>query len=183
MNYGHHGWTKRAILSFTLAAVDTVLQLKMTSFVFRHSLLRGVPGTCRFISEYRAKRPLFTLFSVRRQLYCTVLCQRLCAQCCASVRVVRVTVCVTSNCWLASAIQIVPKNTTELNSMVTLLGTVLLLTMTSLYDQSVPILFQWDKLMCHTTQIISNQFVEHNNEFTVLKCTLQSPDLNPVEHL
>ncbi|XP_004544597.2 corrinoid adenosyltransferase MMAB [Maylandia zebra] len=37
----------------------------MTSFVFRHSLLRGVPGTCRFISEYRAKRPLFTLFSVR----------------------------------------------------------------------------------------------------------------------
>ncbi|XP_005722271.1 corrinoid adenosyltransferase MMAB [Pundamilia nyererei] len=37
----------------------------MTSFVFRHSLLRGAPGTCRFISEYRAKRPLFTLFSVR----------------------------------------------------------------------------------------------------------------------
>ncbi|XP_006784291.1 corrinoid adenosyltransferase [Neolamprologus brichardi] len=37
----------------------------MTSFVFRHSLLRGVPGTCRFISEYRAKRLLFTLFSVR----------------------------------------------------------------------------------------------------------------------
>ncbi|XP_005940241.1 corrinoid adenosyltransferase isoform X2 [Haplochromis burtoni] len=37
----------------------------MTSLVFRHSLLRGVPGTCRFISEYRAKRPLFTLFSVR----------------------------------------------------------------------------------------------------------------------
>nr|XP_004544597.1 cob(I)yrinic acid a,c-diamide adenosyltransferase, mitochondrial [Maylandia zebra] len=37
----------------------------MTSFVFRHSLLRGVPGTCRFISEYRATRPLFTLFSVR----------------------------------------------------------------------------------------------------------------------
>ncbi|CAI5650410.1 unnamed protein product [Oreochromis niloticus] len=37
----------------------------MTSFVFRHSLLRGLPGTCRFISEYRTKRPLFTLFSVR----------------------------------------------------------------------------------------------------------------------
>uniref|UniRef100_A0A668RIT3 Corrinoid adenosyltransferase MMAB n=1 Tax=Oreochromis aureus TaxID=47969 RepID=A0A668RIT3_OREAU len=30
-----------------------------------HSLLRGLPGTCRFISEYRTKRPLFTLFSVR----------------------------------------------------------------------------------------------------------------------
>ncbi len=32
-------------------------------------------------------------------------------------------------------------------------------------------------------QIISDGFLEHDNEFTLLKCPPQSPDLNPIEHL
>lgn len=35
----------------------------------------------------------------------------------------------------------------------------------------------------HKPQIISNCFVENNNEFTVLKSPPQSPDPNPIEHL
>jgi len=34
----------------------------------------------------------------------------------------------------------------------------------------------------HKARIISNWFLEHENEFTVLMAP-QSPDLNPIEHL
>ncbi len=33
------------------------------------------------------------------------------------------------------------------------------------------------------TQDHQNEFLEHDNEFTLLKCSPQSPDLNPIEHL
>ncbi len=35
----------------------------------------------------------------------------------------------------------------------------------------------------HKDQIISDWFLEHDDEFTLLKCPPQSPDLNPIEHL
>ncbi len=56
----------------------------------------------------------------------------------------------------------------------------------SLHDYSVPIFwcyFQQDNAPCHKAQIISDWFLEHDNEFTLLKCPPQSPDLNPIEHL
>ncbi len=43
--------------------------------------------------------------------------------------------------------------------------------------------FQQDNAACHKDQIISDWFLEHDNEFTLLKCPPQSPDLNPIEHL
>ncbi len=43
--------------------------------------------------------------------------------------------------------------------------------------------FQQDNSPCHKAQIISDWFLEHDNEFTLLKCPPQSPDLNPIEHL
>ncbi len=53
----------------------------------------------------------------------------------------------------------------------------------SLYDYSVPIFwcyFQQDNAPCHKAQIISDLFLEHDNEFTLLKWPPQSPDLNPI---
>ncbi len=42
--------------------------------------------------------------------------------------------------------------------------------------------FQQDNA-CHKAQIISDWFLEHDDEFTLLKCSQQSPDLNQIEQL
>ncbi len=42
--------------------------------------------------------------------------------------------------------------------------------------------FQQDFAPCHKAQIISDWFLEHENEFPLLKRPPQSPDLNPKEH-
>ncbi len=44
-------------------------------------------------------------------------------------------------------------------------------------------LLQQDNAPCHKAQIISDWFLEHDNEFTLLKWSPQSPDLNPIEHV
>ncbi len=54
--------------------------------------------------------------------------------------------------------------------------------MTTVYPSSDGY-FQQDNAPCHKAQIISNWFLEHDNEFTVLQWLPQSPDLNPTPHL
>ncbi len=43
--------------------------------------------------------------------------------------------------------------------------------------------FQQDNAPYHKAQIISDWFLEHDNEFTLLKWPPWSPDLSPIEHL
>ncbi len=40
--------------------------------------------------------------------------------------------------------------------------------------------FQQDNAPCHKAEIISDWFLEHDDEFTLLKWPPQSPDLNPI---
>ncbi len=54
--------------------------------------------------------------------------------------------------------------------------------MTTVYTSSDGY-FQQDNDPCHKAQIISDWFLEHDNEFTLLKWPPQSRDLNPKEHL
>ncbi len=49
-------------------------------------------------------------------------------------------------------------------------------------DMSIPLWLYYNP-PCHKAQIISDRFLEHDNEFTLLKWPPQSPDLIPIEHL
>ncbi len=52
--------------------------------------------------------------------------------------------------------------------------------MTTVY-QSSDGYFQQDNASCHKALIISDWFLEYDNEFTLIKWPPQSPDLNPIE--
>ncbi len=54
--------------------------------------------------------------------------------------------------------------------------------MTTVYPSSDGY-FQQDNAPCHKAQTISDWFLEHDNELNLLKGPLQSPDLNPIEHI
>lgn len=54
--------------------------------------------------------------------------------------------------------------------------------MTTVYPSSDSY-FQQDNAPCHKAYVISNWFLEQDNELTVLRWPPHSPDLNPVEHL
>ncbi len=54
--------------------------------------------------------------------------------------------------------------------------------MTTVYSSSDDY-FQQDNAPCHKAQIISDWFLKHDNEFTLLKWSPQSPDLNTIEQL
>ncbi len=53
--------------------------------------------------------------------------------------------------------------------------------MTTVYPSSDSY-FQQDNAPCHKAQIISDWFLEHDNEFNLLNWPPQPPDLNPIEH-
>ncbi len=53
--------------------------------------------------------------------------------------------------------------------------------MTTVYPSSDGY-FQQDNAPCHKAQVILDWFLEHDNEFTLLKWHPQSPDLNTIEH-
>ncbi len=52
--------------------------------------------------------------------------------------------------------------------------------MTTVYPSSDRY-FQQDNVPCHKAQVISDWFLEHDNEFNLLKWPPQSPDLNPID--
>jgi len=54
--------------------------------------------------------------------------------------------------------------------------------MTTVYLSS-DVYFLLDNAPCHKAQIISDCFLEYDNEFTLLKWPPQSPNLNPIENL
>ncbi len=54
--------------------------------------------------------------------------------------------------------------------------------MTTVYPSSDGYLKQ-DNVPCHKAQIISDWFLEHDNEFTFLKWPPQLPNLNSIEHI
>ncbi len=54
--------------------------------------------------------------------------------------------------------------------------------MTTVYPSSDGY-FQQDNAPCHKAQILADWFLEHDNEFTLVKLPPQSQDLNPIEHL